>query len=381
MAKKETGKTKVVIGDELLQSVYNTLKTGKHSYDAYILGQQESPSTVKSFISTGNEILDLIISNRRHGGIAIGRVTEVFGDTSTGKSLLMGHIIAEVQKLGGVAVFIDSEFSVSEEFLVAIGVDLEKMIYIPCELIEDAFMAAEDIILDIKKNGGTDKPVAIIMDSIMGFSNKVEIEDDYEQRGYATQKARLLSTAMRKIAGLISKENVALILTNQIRTNLNAMFGADKSTTSGGKAIPFHATTRMKLANLGKIKDAKKNVLGGKILAEIKKSKLGPAFRKCEFDIYYASGIDKWSSWFKAGQEAGCIVKSGNKWKASFDSEEDKAFSSGEFINKVQSDLAWKDKIYDEIADYYIMKYETKGQLSALDENSGIEFDDSDDDE
>lgn len=379
MAKKEGGKAKIVLGDELLQSVYNTLQSGKNSYDAYILGQQESPSSVKSFISTGNELLDLIISNRKNGGIAVGRVTEVFGDTSTGKSLLMGHIIAEVQKLGGIAVFIDSEFSVSEEFLEAIGVDLEKMIYIPCELIEDAFMAAEDIILDIKKNGGTDKPVVIIMDSIMGFSNKVEIEDDYEQRGFATQKARLLSTAMRKITGLISKENVALVLTNQIRTNLNAMFGADKSTTSGGKAIPFHTTTRLKLANLGKIKDAKKNVIGVKVLAEVKKSKLGPAFKKCEFDIYYASGMDKWSSWFATGKEVGCIVKSGNKWKASFDTEEDKAFSSGEFIEKVQTDEAWRNKLYDEIAEHYIMKYKPQGQLSALADDSGIEFDDNDD--
>ena len=170
---------------------------------------------------------------------------------SSGKSLLGAHILSETQKKGGVAVYIDTETSVSQQFLGAIGVDVSKMLYLHLETVEDIFQAIEEIVTKVRESD-KDRLVTILIDSLAAASTKVEMDADFDKDGWATAKAIIISKAMRKITQMIGRQNIALVFTNQLRQKLGVMVG-DPWTTSGGKALPFHASTRIRLKNMGQI--------------------------------------------------------------------------------------------------------------------------------
>ncbi len=201
---------------------------------AYFLDKDEdSPSHVTEYISTGNDILDLAKSNRPDGGLPVGRIIEIMGESASGKSLLTATMLANCQKKGGLAVYIDTENAVSSEFFTMLGLDISKMIYSPVETIEDAFSVAETIIEKVRSSDKS-KVVCIAIDSIMGASTKVEMEADYDKDGYATSKAIILSKAMRKITNMIGRERICLVLTNQLRDKVGAFGFGEKTQTSGG---------------------------------------------------------------------------------------------------------------------------------------------------
>ena len=221
--------TKGSVRDELATLISKNLsKTFKDQAQTvwYLDGPEDSPSDIVDWISTGSSLLDLAVSNRPYGGLPVGRITEITGLEGSGKSLVAAHSLADTQRKGGVAVFIDTEAAVSREFLTAIGVDLSKMMYVPLETIEDIFQSIE-IIINTVRNSEKNKLVTIVVDSLAGASTKVEMDADYDKDGYATTKAILLSKAMRKINNLIAKERICLIFTNQLRQKLNAMAFAD----------------------------------------------------------------------------------------------------------------------------------------------------------
>ena len=195
---------------------------GKIAY--FLDGSGFVPTNIKNWISTGSSLLDLAISNKPHGGLAVGRICEINGLESTGKSLLGAHILAETQKRGGIAVYIDTETSVSDEFLTALGVDVSKMLYLYPDTVEDIFEAIEHIV-GVVRESDKDKMVTILVDSLAGAPTQVELEADFTQAGWATQKAIITSKAMRKITQMIGKQQVTLVFTNQLRVNLGAMFG------------------------------------------------------------------------------------------------------------------------------------------------------------
>lgn len=194
---------------------------------AYFLDEKEDPSTVTDWVSTGSTTLDLAVSNRPYGGLPVGRIVTLTGLEGTGKSLICAHIVADTQKKGGQAVYIDTEAAAAPEFWTALGVDLKKLLYIPQDTIEGAFQNVEDIIGVVRK-ADSDRLCTIIVDSIAGASTKIEMESGYERKGYATTKALIVSEAMRKLTNLVAKRRILLVFTNQLRQNLQAMAFGDK---------------------------------------------------------------------------------------------------------------------------------------------------------
>jgi recombination protein RecA len=351
------------VRDELADVLADTLnKKFKNMKVAYFLdGSDNTPTDISDFISTGSTVLDLAISNKPNGGIAVGRITEINGLESCGKSLVGAHILAETQKKGGLAVYIDTETSVSQEFLEVIGIDSSKMLYVHLETVEDIFETIEEIVYKVRASS-KDRLVTILVDSLAAATTKVELDADFDKDGWATAKAIIISKALRKITQMIGRQRVALVFTNQLRQKLGVMFG-DPWTTSGGKALPFHASTRIRLKNKGQIKDSKKNVIGMTILAQVVKNRLGPPLRKAEFPLYFESGIDDTGSWLGVMKDYD-IVKVSGAWYTLpiIDLEtgeviEDKKFQSKNWAEMLE-DPEFKKYIYDLICDKVILKYD-----------------------
>ena len=336
----------------LADSLNKKFKDYKVAY--FLDGAQQTPTDIKEFISTGSTMLDLAISNRPNGGIAVGRITELNGLESSGKSLVGAHLLAETQKKGGVAVYIDTETAVSTEFLEAIGLDVESMLYLHLETVEDIFEAIEEIVTKVRESD-KDRLVTILVDSLAAATTKVELNADYDKDGWATSKAIVISKAMRKITQMIGRQRIALVFTNQLRQKLGVMFG-DPWTTSGGKALPFHASTRIRLKNKGQIKDSKKNTIGMTILAQVIKNRLGPPLRKAEFPLYFESGVDDEGSWLQVLKEHK-IAKVGGAWYTMDNHKgEEIKFQSKDWAGLLE-DKDFKEHCYDMICDKVILKY------------------------
>jgi len=290
-----------------------------------------------------------------HGGIPVGRICEINGLESSGKSLIGSHILAECQKKGGIAVYIDTESAVSRQFLNAIGVNTQEMVYVPAETMEDVFETIEDIISKVRE-GDSDRLVAILVDSVAGASTKVEMEQDFDKEGWATAKAVIMSKAMRKITNLISKEKIAIVFTNQLRDKLGAMFG-DKYTTSGGKALPFHSSVRIRLSNLGRIKKSEE-IVGMKTKCQITKNRLGPPLRNAEFHMYFDSGIDDYASWLVVLKDYKLCKKEKNSYVVDFNEKEIK-FTPAKFKETLAENDGLEEHIYGLICGALIMEYKT----------------------
>ena len=343
--------------DELAGVLADTInKQFKDMKVAYFLdGSDTTPTDVKDFISTGSTMLDLAISNRPDGGIAVGRITELNGLESSGKSLIGAHILAETQKKGGVAVYIDTETAVSTEFLEAIGVDINQMLYLHLETVEDIFSAIEEIVAKVRESD-KDRLVTILVDSLAAATTKVELEAEFDKDGWATSKAIILSKAMRKITQMIGRQRIGLVFTNQLRQKLGVMFG-DPWTTSGGKALPFHASTRIRLKNVGQIKDKKNNTIGMKMRAQVIKNRLGPPMRHADFELYFETGIDDDGSWLKVMKDHR-LVKQGGSWYTMNDHQgKEVKFQSKDWSELLQ-DEEFKSYCYNLICDKVILKYE-----------------------
>jgi len=357
----QTRSIRMSVNDVLAKTLADSLNkkfkdTNKVAY--FLDGSDTTPTDIREFISTGSSTLDLAISNRPDGGIAVGRITEINGLESSGKSLLGAHILAETQKKDGVAVYIDTETSVSQEFMEVIGLDLNKMLYLHLETVEEIFEAIEEIVTQVRSSD-KDRCVTILVDSLAAASTKVEMEADYDKDGWATSKAIIISKAMRKITQMIGKHNVALVFTNQLRQKLGVMFG-DPWTTSGGKALPFHASTRIRLKNMGQIKDTAKNVLGMKCRAQIVKNRLGPPLRHADYDMYFDRGIDNYGGWLTVMKEHK-LVKSGGAWYTLVDQNGDEhKFMSKDWEELITKNDELREYVYQLICDKVILKYKEK---------------------
>ena len=349
----------LAVKDELAQALADNLnKNFKNNRVAYFLdGSDSTPTDIKEFISTGSSILDLAISNRPNGGIAVGRITEINGLESSGKSLIGTHILAETQKKGGLAVYIDTETSVSREWLETIGIDVQNLLYLHVETVEDIFECIENIVTKIRESD-RDRLVTILVDSLAAASTKVEMEADFDKDGWATAKAIVISKAMRKITQMVGRERVALVFTNQLRQKLGVMFG-DPWTTSGGKALPFHSSTRIRLKNMGQIKDTKKNTLGMKARAQIIKNRLGPPLRHADFNLYFDSGIDDKGSWLQVMKDHKLVKVAGAWYTVQFEGEDIK-FQSKDFKKVLDERPELEDYLYDKICEASILKYQTE---------------------
>ena len=362
-------KSKSELSDSLANTLADSINKqfkGQALKTAFFLaGDNDAPTHVTEFISSGCSMLDLAISNRPNGGFPVGRITEVTGLEASGKSLLAAHTLAETQKRGGLAVYIDTEAATSAEFLEAIGADLKTMLYVPLETIEEIFETIETIVEGVRKSD-TDRLVTIVVDSIMGASTKIEMAAEYDKDGYATSKSIILSKAMRKVTNWIARERICLIFTNQLRTKLGVSFG-DQWTTAGGKAIPFHASVRLRLKNTGQIKakiNGVEQIVGSKTNVQVVKNRIGPPHRKVDYEIYYDSGIDNYGGWLAIMKTFDIVTQAGAHYTLQdVDHETGESFGevkfqSKNFIDKVINVPEIKERLYNRICDAYIFKYQ-----------------------
>jgi recombination protein RecA len=349
---------------DLAQQIADNLnKKYKDQKVAFFLDDdsEDAPTNITGWVSSGATMLDVAVSNRPFGGFPIGRITEITGLEQSGKSLLSAHVLAETQKQGGVAVLIDTETAVSREFFDAIGVDVSKLLYITADTVEDIFETIDTIIEQVRK-GDKDKLVTIVVDSVAAASTKRELEADYDKDGYATDKAIIISKAMRKITNVIGRQKITLVFTNQLRQKMNAMAFSDPWTTSGGKAIAFHASVRLRLASTGKIKakDEKGNerIVGIKVRANVIKNRLGPPLRSADFDIFFDRGIDNYGAWLGAMKDYN-FVKQGGAWYTYVDTEtgEEFKFQAKELQEILENNPSVKEQIYKRICEFTILQY------------------------
>lgn len=328
----------------------------------YTLNDKENPSNIVDWVSTGNAALDLLISNTPNGGVAAGRLTEITGLESSGKSLLAGHIIANTQRKGGLAIYIENETSLFKAFLETLGVDTAKMLYVNLDTVEDIFAAIEDIVIKVREKN-KNRLVTIVVDSIAAASSKVEQEATYDKAGYNTTKAIVISQAMRKLMPLIARQRVCLVCINQLREKVGlTMPGADKYSVPGGKAIGFHATTRLRVAVTGKIKmkiNGVDEIVGTTVKAKVVKSKLGPANREIEYEAFYNAGIKDYTNWIDVLVKYGKAEKVGMSYQiVDEETGEIHKYTSKNWEEVLKTNDAIRAIAYKQLCNVLVMDYE-----------------------
>ncbi len=295
----------------LVRTLRNSLNKDDDDKVTWDLTKDDSPTYIRDWVSTGSTILDIVISNKLGGGIPVGKITELQGEESSGKSLLCAHIIAETQKRGGIAVYLDTENATNPDFMRRIGVDLEKLIYIQPGTIEKAFEHIEGIITKIREKPGS--PLLVILwDSVGNTPPQAEIEGDYDPNSRIGLGAKAMAKGLRKITDLIAREQIALVCTQPLKFAMGGNGYGDPWITVYGKALPYHSSLRLRVSSSTKLKDPKTDtVYGLKTHARVIKSRLGTSYRTCKFEIHFDHGIDDEASWFEVLHEAGLIEKDG----------------------------------------------------------------------
>jgi len=261
----------------------------------------EAQNTNVDAVSSGCLSLDLALGV---GGVPRGRIIEIYGPESSGKTTLAQHIIAEVQKQGGIAAFIDAEHALDPEYAKKIGVNIDEMLISQPDTGEQALEILETLV----RSNAVD---VVVVDSVAALVPKKEIEGDMGDLQMGSQ-ARLMSQALRKLTGVISKSKTIVIFINQLRMKIGVMFG-NPETTTGGNALKFYASVRIDIRKIAQIKQGDK-MIGNRVKCKIVKNKVAAPFKSCEFDIMYNEGISVAGDLLDTGVQRGTITKAGNSY-------------------------------------------------------------------
>jgi recombination protein RecA len=249
-------------------------------------------------ISSGSLGLDLALGT---GGLPRGRIVEIYGPESSGKTTLAIHAIAEAQKRGGICAFVDAEHALDPAYARKLGVDVDNLLISQPDAGEQALEIADTLV----RSGAID---VLVVDSVAALVPRAELEGEMGD-SHMGLHARLMSQALRKLTGSVSRSNTMLVFLNQIRMKIGVMFG-NPETTTGGNALKFYASVRMEIRRIGQIKE-RDDVVGNQTRVKIVKNKLAPPFRQVEFDIMYGEGISKVGELIDLGVKTGVVEKSG----------------------------------------------------------------------
>ncbi len=292
---KEEQKARFQAADEAISQIKQRFGEGS------IMRLGEAKAMNVESVSTGCLSLDLALGI---GGVPRGRIIEVYGPESSGKTTLAQHVVAEVQKTGGVAAFVDAEHALDPEYAAKIGVNIEELFISQPDTGEQAL----EIVDTLVRSSAVD---VVVVDSVAALTPKAEIEGDMGDHHVGLQ-ARLMSQALRKLAGLVAKSNTTVIFINQIRHKIGVMFG-NPETTSGGNALKFYSSVRIEVRRSAQIKQGEQ-IIGNRVKAKIVKNKVAPPFQRCEFDIMYNEGISIAGDLLDVGIQIGSIDKRGNTY-------------------------------------------------------------------
>lgn len=298
MVKKEKKEPKVMGAN--IDSTLDAIRT-KFGDDS-IMKLGDKPKVDVNAISTGSIGLDAALGV---GGLPRGRIIEIFGPESSGKTTLALHVVAEAQKLSGICAYIDAEHAMDPEYAKKLGVKIDELLISQPDTGEQAL----DIVESLVRSGKMD---VIVIDSVAALTPKDEIEGDMGAY-HVGKQARLMSQALRKLTSIVAKSKTIVIFINQIRMQIGVMFG-NPETTPGGKALKFYTSVRLDIRRIAQIKKGEE-IMGGRVRVKVVKNKVAAPFKQTEFDLMYNEGISKEGEMLALGEKMGIVKKSGSSYE------------------------------------------------------------------